>query len=372
MEIKVWGNELKGAIEKAEKVMAKKADVEILENVLLTAYDDKITLTANNLMSCISININGNVIEPGAATLHKSDLRLIKRCEGELSITEENKTVTVAGIRKLEFIQDHEADDFPESMQVIDGNKAFTINAEEFKSALKIKKMASKEDTRPQLNSLNIRGNRIMALDDYWLGLINLNIDNKYNGDMMIPLDTIEQLDKIITKRDRYNLEFTYNLKSADDNQILFLSITGEDWELTTRVKQGEYMDIDRIIPQNHAIVTTIDSKALLDTLKFMKEIKDNNILTIDVTQDEITTTKANQSQKITENHSSQNNTWSLNKDSYKIACNDRYLQDTLTTMGQDEVIMKFGERNVNPIIVTDKDNTELYLVLPIRIDKAA
>jgi DNA polymerase-3 subunit beta len=373
MEIKVWGNELKGAIEKAEKVMAKKADVEILENVLLTAYDDKITLTANNLMSCISININGNVIEPGAATLHKSDLRLIKRCEGELSITEENKTVTVAGIRKLEFIQDHEADDFPESMQVIDGNKAFTINAEEFKSALKIKKMASKEDVRPQLNSLNIRGNRIMALDGYRLGLINLNIDNKHNGDLMIPLDTIEQLDKIITKRDRYNLEFTYNLKSADDNQILFLSITGDDWTLTTRVKDGEYLNIDGVIPKEHAITINIRTKPLIETLKFFKDVKQGkkDIMTIDVTPHNMIFSKQNDKQKVSEIFEA-----GIHIESsivgYKIGCNDRYLQELLETIDAEEVIINFGERNVNPITIINHDQSELYLVLPVRIAEDA
>lgn len=372
MEIKVWGSELKRAIEKAEKVMAKKVEVPILENVLLTAKDNQITLTANNLMSCITVQVDGMVIESGAATLHANDLRLIKKCTGELFIWEKDNYVTVKGIRRLEFVQDHRADEFPESLQVTEGKKAFTINAAEFKDSLKIKKMASKDEARPQLNSLNIRDSRIMGLDGFRLGIIKLDIDNKYNGDMMIPLETIEQLDKIIGKRDSYNLEFTYNLLDDDVNQIQFLSITGDDWELTTRVKQGKYIDVDQVIPQHHAVVAIIDTKPLLDSLNFMKEIKEHDVLTVDVAQDEIMVTKQNQKQKVTENHNIRVNTWRLRSDSYRIGCNDKYLQDALATIGQDEVIMKFGERNVNPIIVTDKDNTELYLVLPIRIDKAA
>lgn len=373
MKIRVWSHDLKRAIEKAEKVAAKKASLEILEHLLLTATGDAITLTASNLTSWITVRVEGEVLESGSAILLTDDLKLIKKCSGELLIHNKYSNIVVEGIRKLEFTQMFNPSEFPESRHVVDGQKAFSINALDFKNSLKIKKMAARDETRSQLNTLNIKGSRIMALDGYRLGVINLNIDNQYTGDMMIPLDTIEQLDKVIGRRDNCDLEFTYQLNTEKANKIKLLTITGDDWTLTTRVKDGEYLNIDGVIPKEHAITINIRTKPLIETLKFFKDVKQGkkDIMTIDVTPHNMIFSKQNDKQKVSEIFEA-----GIHIESsivgYKIGCNDRYLQELLETIDAEEVIINFGERNVNPITIINHDQSELYLVLPVRIAEDA
>lgn len=372
MKIRVWSHDLKRAIEKAEKIAAKKTRLEILEHLLLTATGDAITLTASNLTSWITVRVDGEVLEPGLAILQAENLKLIKKCSDKLIIYKNYSNIVVEGTRKLEFTQTYNSDEFPESNHVIKGQKAFSINASEFKNALKIKRMASKEEIRPQLNSANIRGNRIMALDGYRLGVINLNVDNRYNGDLMIPLETVEQLDKIIGKKDDYSLEFTYQLKQDAKDGVELLTITGDEWVLTTRVRDGGYMDIDRVIPQDYVITTNIIIKPLIESLKFFKNIKQRkkDVMTIKIMHNSMRFTKQNEKQKVSE-------TFMVNMnakyyiESYTIGCNDRYLQDALQTIDTDEITIRFAESNVQPFIITNEDETELYLIMPIRIAEA-
>jgi DNA polymerase-3 subunit beta len=104
MKISLEQSDLQNAIEKAEKLIHKNT-LEVLDSVLLSAKNDKITLTANNLVSAIIIDLDGNIIESGSVLIDKSNFKLIKKLKDRLHISSENNIVKISGNRELKFTQ---------------------------------------------------------------------------------------------------------------------------------------------------------------------------------------------------------------------------------------------------------------------------
>ena len=95
MNINIHQTELKNAIEKLEKLLGKTHTIPVINCVLLTAEDNKITITAYNLVSALIVDISGEVIEPGNILIDKSNFKLIKKLSGILNITDDIEKVNI-------------------------------------------------------------------------------------------------------------------------------------------------------------------------------------------------------------------------------------------------------------------------------------
>lgn len=361
MIIEVEQYTLQRAIDKAEKIIQKSAAV-ILESVLLVAQNNKITLTSYNLVSSITIEVDGYVEENGSVLIDKSNFKLIKKLSGRLTIRDLNEVVTIKGNRELKFKQ-WAANEYPElNMEVND--EAFTITESEFKNSLKIKAFASYEEARPVLASCCIMGNRIVALDGYKLAKIDLAIDNQCKENMMIPIQSITELDKILDKKSTRGLKFEYDINTQ--SEIKYLKITGDDYYYITRLIAGEYIKIDQIIPQEFKVEIQMDKTAIKESVEFAKEILNSTKLPIKFNiTDEFKVSATSDDKEFNEVITS---TMSDNTKDFRIGFDPKYLIEIFKTITDEDVTLKFGSP-ISPMVITgDKTKNELYLVLPIRL----
>ena len=361
--------DLQAGIEKAEKVM-RKSKKPILESVLLSAYDGKITITANNLESAIIIDVDGNIQESGSILIDKSNFKLIKKLSGRLHITDDAGTVKIKGNRELKFKQGN-IENYPQVKNQVN-NEAFLITENEFKNSLKIKIFASTEEYRLQIASCCITGNRIAATDGYRFAKIDLNIDNKCNHDIIIPIYAIMELDKILDKKSVKELKFEYYSELIGNKEELkYLRITGQEmgmqWQYITRLIGGEYIKIDQIIPTEFKLNININKDKLKESTEFSQEIlSEKQPIIFDITKE----FKVSGTGKDKEFSEIIHNDLNIAESDYmKIGYNPKYLIDVFKTLPDDRIKLSFvGGANKPMIITGNKTNNETYMVLPVRI----
>lgn len=371
MKIKIYSGDLINAITKAEKFLVGKPSLSILKNIHLTAKNNQIKLIAKytkDPIVTLIVNVPGEIITEGETLIHKDNFKLIKKITGDVVISYENEQIVFQSSKKLTFKSAN-----PEDYPLVDlegyNNFAFNVNAGDFKSALKIKSMASNDTIRPQLNTINICGNRFMACDGYRLAVCRLDIENACQDDMMIPLYSVELLDKIINKKDDDILSFSYKVYNGN---IVGLVIVGKDWMFITPTERGQYINVDSILNQDYKIITKINSNVVLETLDFTREIKQvdkyNPIpFVMTITRDKIEILKEDAMQKV-EDVWQANSAFNTGITSLRIGFNDDYLMDAIKCINTDTIMFKFTENPNSPALITNLDETEQHLILPVRL----
>lgn len=377
MNIKIFQLNLQNAIEKVEKLLPKKTQLRILESVLLVAQDGKITLTAHNLRSTIIIDVDGQIIEPGSILINKNNFKLIKKLTGELFISNDQGTVKIEANRKLKF-QQQDYKEFPE-FDVETNNFAFTIQEKVFKDCLKIKTFACLDEARPVLNGCCIRDYQIVALDGYQMAKFDLPIKNECPSDIIISLDSINELDRILDKRGMEKLKFEYynekryNKKEGNEKEIIKrLKITGDGWKYITKVIEGEFLKFDQIFPNPDRYTKTVEINTtdLQKSIDFAIEVlasSNVNILTFEI-ENAFTLSAKCDEKEVSEILLSNINDDQQNE-YLKIAFHPRHLLNVCKTIKGDNIKMNFID-DVSPIVINvTEQNTllESYIVVPMR-----
>lgn len=367
MKISIEQWELQKAIDKAEKVL-RKTSMPILESVLLSARDNSITLTATNLESSIIIDLHGDVQEVGSITIDKSNFKLIKKLKGKLNISDDDNTVKISGNRELKFTQYDAV--FPDIKTEVN-HEAFTINESEFKDSLKIKIFASKDENRPALCTCCINRNRIVAIDGHRIAKIDFNIDNKCDNDILIPIQSITELDKILDKESKNKLKFEYYSEEEDNTKTLkYLKITGSGYQYITRLVKDTYFKIDDLIPRDFAINITVKKDILNESLGFAKEVLSKTKLPVifDIAKDFKVCGKSVDKQ-FTETILEDIDI--SEQDYMTIGFNPDYLMDVFKLLLDDMVNLSFKGSNIDPLIITgSRMDNETYMILPVKIPK--
>jgi DNA polymerase-3 subunit beta len=352
MKIYVEQSDLYYALEKAEKLL-RKAKLPVLESVLLSAKNNKITVTANNTESAIIIDVYGNIEEPGEVLIDKSNFKLIKKLSNRLCITDLNDIINIKGNRELKFKQ-IDTDQFPIPKTEVN-YEAFMIPENEFKDSLKIKTFAGTDENRITLCSLCINKNRIIAVDGFRLAKIDLNIDNQAHSNMLIPILAVKEL------------KFEYYFDSVK-KEINYLKITGDDWQYITRLIAGEYLNIDNVIPQEFKLNLTLPKDVLNDSVEFAKEILTDKIPVIFNIADSFKVTALGKDKEFNETIPS--NVPNLQEQDYfKVGYNSQYLLDIFKTLQDDKINLNFSNTWNAPLIITGENKAdEIYMVLPVRL----
>lgn len=226
----------------------------------------------------------------------------------------------------------------------------------------------SKEDTRPILQGINLKENKMCAMDGYRCAVSKDNSENALtiNSNITIPKVVFDIL-KQCTKNEVY-----YSL-AIDNKHGLTRIITLDEernivTDVVTRNFAGEYMPYEKAFPQQFISDVTLKTKPMIDDVKYLCQVqdKDNKQVmcwtgkrldikygAIDIQADTI----------IKEN----------NLDNIYMGLNEKYLLDVLQHINTDSFILKFAGA-VTPMIIQtiepDSYNDVSFLLCPMRIKK--
>jgi DNA polymerase-3 subunit beta len=209
------------------------------------------------------------------------------------------------------------------------------------------------------LCTLAIVNNSITAANNYAIGSINLNINNQCKNNLLIHSKSIAELDKILDKKSSQTLQFEY------DDTAHYLRITAAEFIYITRLVEGEYLDINRYIPAEYNTTMQIDKNSLKESVSFASDVtgKADKLPVIFNVSDQFELSANADNKSMLETI-----TAGIKGDPIKIGYSPALLMDILKTIDSDNLVFSFTTCHGITIIKPENNETEWYLIMPIRL----
>lgn len=352
--------------------------IPVLKYVYFDVQSDKLVLKSSNsqttLEKTMPVEEDVLTIDGQPTTLlidAKFFLTVANSLNGDhitLIVDGDKKTITLKTPSTEMDLKGLDPEQYPR-IKEINNQEAISLDTKDFIQALNETVVSvSKQESRPILTGVHLRFTDthfiVEATDSHILSQKHLpKPENATTGlDIVLPTPAIKQLQQLTSDK----LLFTY-----DDSSAIF---TSEDTTLTTRLLEGNYPDVDRLLGGHYTRKAIMDRAELHDTVKRAQIVLSNGEqgrAQLDTNGVAILTAKApdnvaNLSETLT------TFTETLDDDEpqeFTIAFNPSYMAKLLATFKSDLVNIDFMGP-LRPMRITpQEDDSLIHLLTPIRKD---
>lgn len=332
------------------------------EGLFLSASDNDISIeTFIDKSKLEEINAIGTTVIQG-----KYILEIIRKLEGRVVNIEllDNIKVLISCGNSEFNLNCMDASEFP-NLNIEEKKDPIVIKKTEFKDLINKTSFAvSTQETRPILTGINFKLSEdnleCVSTDSYRLAKKMISLDKKIKEEInvVVPGRNLIELTKILSETDD-NVEM-----HIFSNKILFKF---DNTLFQSRVLSGTFPDVNRLIPEKFELeikVNANDFYNVIDRASLLTSEKDKNIIKFEcIENDVIVSSNSPEIGRVEEKISVEKN----NKNDIKIAFSSKFMMDAIRTIESKNVILKFNNE-VQPIIIMDeKDETLLQLILPIK-----
>lgn len=370
----------------ATKAISNYTAIPILHNVQLEIKSDTLKVTSSDTDLTIVQSFTSSEDEPLTDTIDGAMsmpgrflLNAIKKMSGG-SVTIDNSKnptrATVSSDRAHFHIPTRPADEFPK-LPELDNPKKLTMSASDLINALKHTLFAaSKEETRPILNGVNLLLRSPMvfnATDSHRLSIFQTNvkqIDNDLEKTSLnLPQDNLKRISNLLTKQPE-NSEVTLLIDPGNDqNQV---KINFGNYQLYSRQLVGNYPEVDNLVPKESTTKLNIDRKELLGAIQrasltahSMKNLVVNLTLNPEKQTAKLSCPTTDSGNASTDEELVINN---LTGEELKISFNPDFMTDALKAFNSDQILLIFNG-SLRPILIInpEKADTFKHILTPIR-----
>ena len=364
-------NLLKG-LNIVSKAVPLKGPLPILTNILVTAKDGRIKLSATNLETTISIYVGGSVDIEGIVTVPAKVFRdFVSNLSTEkVSLELDKDILKVDGGKSKAKINGMVADDYPPLPEFVEDVSVLKFNASELASAVgMVAFAASLDETKPlysgilfDYSSVN-KSLTMTSTNGFRLSEKVLPIDSDYESfSAVLPAKTVMEVSRIFSGAEE-PLIFVLN---NSENMALFQS---NNTLVATRLIAGDYPDYKRIIPTSKVVTVELESAHLLEAAKlagiFARNEEDSILIVINPETNQLSLKSVSQEMG---NHQSDIEAV-VDGEYLEIAFKPKYLLDLLNNVKADRLLIE-SSGVVNPFVVKPLgDSSFLHLMMPLRIN---
>ena len=355
---------LLNCINTVQKAVSVKSTIQILEGILIKAYDDKLTMLGNDLEISIECSINADIIQEGSLVVNSKMLGEIVRnmpdADVEIDATRELVEIKCAHTEfKLNFIS---ADGFPEP-QNVEKTGSFEIPAKELRENIRKTIIAvSTDENRPTLTGVLFEISddnlTLVAIDGFRMALRETEIKgNEGSKKLVVPGKTLSELIKIIDLGDdMVKIGFS-------DNHIVFET---EDKKLISRLLEGEFPKYRSIIPSGDETTITAKRTELLGAIERAAIVSSDDKrypVVLNIENDMIYIKLHSDNASLEEEVSVD-----MTGEKVKIGFNPKFLIDALKVIEDEEILITL-RGSVGPCLLKPMEGEDyLYLVVPVKI----
>lgn len=272
MKLSCLQENLKRGLAIVGHAVAGKSTLPVLSNILLATDDGRLKLAATNLEIGITCWIGAKIDEDGAITIPAKLLSdyVSGLPNDKISLTLDARTQTaqLSCARFDASIKGIEAEEFPVIPTVSDRAPTVRFPPDLLRQAIdQVSFAAATDDTRPVLAGVLIRlkgkSATFAAADGFRLALRTIELPEAVAEpiDVIVPARALTELARIIGDVES-PVEVTI---TPSGGQVLFHT---ESIDLVSRLIEGRYPDIERIIPASYA------TRTVLETQDFAKAVK--------------------------------------------------------------------------------------------------
>jgi DNA polymerase-3 subunit beta len=272
MKLSCLQENLKRGLSIVSRAVAGKSTLPVLSNILLSTDDGRLKLAATNLEVGITSWIGAKVDAEGAVTV---PARLLSDVVGnlpndriDLELDARTQTLKLTCARFETNIKGIEAEEFPIIPTIADRDASASFPPDMLRDAIdQIAFAAATDDTRPVLTGvlMRLKGNRVQlaAADGFRLAQRTLELPEPVSEgqELIIPARALAELSRIIGDTQGA----VDVIVTPGGAQVLFHT---ESVDLVSRLIDGKYPDIERVIPASYATRTILDTQELAKAVR--------------------------------------------------------------------------------------------------------
>ncbi|MGH6867114.1 MAG: DNA polymerase III subunit beta [Methyloceanibacter sp.] len=360
------------ALAHVASVVERRNTIPILSNVLLTAGDNALRLTATDLDMELVETVPCQTKGSGTTTVpahmfHDIVRKLLEGSDIELVRDGDGGRLTITSGPAQFSLQALPADDFP-ALSVEGLGHAFSLSAGDLKRLIEKTRFAiSTEETRYYLNGIYLHAAeaggkptlRAVATDGHRLAQVELPLPSGAKGmpGVIVPRKTVLELSKLIEDADG---EVRIEMSPAK------IRVSAARVILTSKLIDGTFPDYERVIPQSNDKRMEVDNSAFAQAVDRVSTLSSDKGRAVKLTlADGKLTLSVN-------NPDSGSATEELpvdySFDPLEIGFNARYLLDISGQLESDTAEFQLADPG-SPTMVRDvKDASALYVLMPMRV----
>ena len=374
MKLKLNKEELTEAISIVSRAVASKSSMTILECILITADEDKITFTSNNMDLGIETVIRcekSKIAEPGMTAIDaKLFADIIRKItddpNDDIILDSDGNVVELRSSTSTFKIQERDAEQFPEFPVVNEDNyismSQFTLREVIRDTIFSVAMNDSNKMMTGELFEVSGDNLKVASLDGHRISIRNAALKDMYGSfKAIIPGKTLSEISKIISGEmdDEVNIFF--------ENETVMFKF--DNTMVVSRLIDGEYFNINSMLSDDYETKLILNRKELLSHVEkatVLVRENDKKPLVFDIRDQQL-------SLKINSVLGSLNSEMMVNKTGrdLMIGFNPKFLLDILSVLDDDEISMYLTNSRA-PGFIRDDDNTYNYLILPINFNQAA
>lgn len=267
MKFVISTQELNFLVNKCLNVVAQKATIPILSNLLIEAANDELIITSTDLTVGVRCFTEAQILEEGATTLPaKKFAQLIRELTSvnvEVSSNANEVTEIMADSSRFK-LHGMSKSEFP-SIPNMTGAIEVTVSQKELRDMFYRTAFAvSREDNRYVLTGvyMHIAKGEVTFIGTDGKRLsracMALKLDPSFKGDYIIPLKAVEEILKNLTDEGDATL-----FLMADK-----IAVEAMNTMIVTKLLSGDYPDVNRVIPEHADTVVALHREELTTLLR--------------------------------------------------------------------------------------------------------
>lgn len=365
MKLEFNKDQLLNALNTVTRAIPTRTTNPILECVLFEAADHEIRLTANDTEFGIETVVDGTIAEEGKLAIEaKLCQEIVRKLEGgDSPVVIESDETFLTTIRCEDAVFRIPGRDGEEFAYLPEIDRSHYISMSQFTLKQAVQKTifsAALNDSNRMMGGLFLEVNgekaRFVALDGHRIAVQNVTLREDYgSAKAIIPGRTISEISKLMTDDNEKEVVLFFS-----ENQVLF---SFDRTVIVTRLIEGEYFNIDRMISKSYETKVTVSrSRFLSDVERAVILIKesDHKPVILDIQSGEIRL----QAKSAFGSMNSRLQCEQAGRD-LMIAFNPRYLADALRNIDDDTVAMYMTNARA-PMYFCDDRESYFYLILPV------
>lgn len=369
MKIKCQKADLLNGVNIVLKAVPVKSTMPILECLIIEAADQGIKLIANDMELGIETFVKGIIIEKGTVALNaKIFSEIVRRLpENEVNITTDSSFMTEIICEKAKFsISGRSGEEFP-SLPKIEKENAVILSQFTLKEIIRqtVFSISDNESNKIMTGELfEIKNNelRVISLDGHRISIRKIYMKDSYEDrKIIVPGKTLNEISKILSGEVSSMVHIFFT-----DKHALF---EFDDTVVLTRLIEGEYYRIDQMLSSDYETKVTINKKELqncIERASLLIRETDKKPIIIDIKNNDfelkINTAIGSMNEEID---------ITLEGKDIVIGFNPKFLLDALRVIDDESVDIYLINAKA-PCFIRDKEQSYIYLILPVNINVMA
>jgi DNA polymerase III subunit beta len=365
MKLSANREQVLSALQSAIGVVERRQTMPILANVLLSARNERLSITGSDLEVELVAATEVSVQQPGEITVPGRKLLDIFRALPEntaVSLVAEGDRVQLKAGRSRFTLSSLPAAEFP-VVEEINGQQVLTVDQAEFRRLLdKTHFSMAQQDVRYYLNGMLLetdgRTLRAVATDGHRLALAETELAEKAQTaqQVIVPRKGVLELHRILAGSGTIELAIGTNHVRAQIGDIRF----------TSKLIDGRFPEYGRVIPAAPTKIVRADREPLRQSLQRTAILSNEKYrgIRLTVRPDLLTVQAHNPEQEEAEDQIEVG----YKGDEVEIGFNVNYLLDALSAIDTDQVEIGLTDSNSSCLIRAPGGTNAKYVVMPMRL----